>query len=595
MPWAVQANKSTANWSEQMGIEYRDETKGWTTVNLETDICVVGGGLAGVCAALAAARNGARTVLVQDRPVLGGNASSEIRMWVCGAHGKDNKEGGILEEILLDNYYYNTELKYTVWDDVLYGICVNEPNLTLLLNCAVNDLEMNGDRIASVGAWHLTEQRRYCIAAGLFADCSGDSVLRKSGARYRWGRESRDEFGECHAPEQEDAKTMGNSILIQLRETDQHVPFRAPAWAYKYTDQTCPKRPLDPIKGSNFWWLEIGGTQNTIADADAIRDELMKIAYGVWDYIKNHPDGRGHGWELDWIGSLPGKRENVRYVGDHILTQTDVEKGGLFDDVVAHGGWSMDDHHPEAIEYPGKPTIFHPAPSPFGIPYRCLYSANIDNLFFAGRNISATHMAMSSTRVMGTTATMGQAIGTAAAVASRHGLSPRGVYQERLQELQHTLMDQDQYLPGFSRPIPQLADQATVSHETLRRGPERDLGDRDNGVWLEHGQSCEYRFASTQTVSAARLIFDSDFSDPKKMRYRYPKDMENRAMPGMLAKAFRIEALDDGSWTTVHAETENRHRLVTVDLGGLKADGIRLTVESAWGGGKAHVFAFEVK
>jgi hypothetical protein len=219
-------------------------------------------------------------------------------------------------------------------------------------------------------------------------------VLRISGAAYRWGREARDEFNEAHAPEVADRKTMGNSLLLQLREADDHVPFVPPTWAYSYTEDDFPNRDLKS-HGNNFWWLEIGGVQDTIQDAAEIRDELLKIGYGVWDLIKNHPDGRGHRWDLEWIGQLPGKRENVRYEGDHILTQNDIEAEGRFDDLVAYGGWPMDDHHPDAIKYPGEPTIFHPAPSPYGIPYRSLYSRNTENLFFAGRNISATHMALS--------------------------------------------------------------------------------------------------------------------------------------------------------------------------------------------------------
>ena len=181
--------------------------------------------------------------------------------------------------------------------------------------------------------------------------------------------------------------------------------------------QDLARRIDHPGRGENFWWLEIGGLGDTIKDSEAQRDELLKMAYGVWDFIKNHPDGRGRRWELEWIGMLPGKRENVRYVGDHILTQNDILAEGRFDDMVAYGGWPMDDHPSEAFHYKGEPTVFHRAPSPYGIPYRCLYSRNIANLFFAGRNISASHMAISSTRVMGTCAIMGQAVGTAAALA----------------------------------------------------------------------------------------------------------------------------------------------------------------------------------
>ena len=313
----------------------------------EADLCVVGGGIAGLCAAVAAARNGSRVILIQDRAVLGGNASSEVRMWICGARGPDNKEAGILEEIMLDNYHRNPTLNYPIWDTVLYEKARFQPGLTMLLSCTCNDVAMDGDRITSIRAWQLNTQTWHIVKARYFADCSGDSVLRISGAEYRWGRESRHEFDEAHAPAVADGKTMGNSILIQLREIaeGEHRPFIPPAWAIKYDESNLPNRPLKP-EGHNFWWLEVGGTGDTIADTDANRDELLKIGYGIWAYIKNHPDGRGQRWELEWIGSLPGKRENVRYVGDHILTQNDVLAGGRFDDIVAYGGWPMDDHHP---------------------------------------------------------------------------------------------------------------------------------------------------------------------------------------------------------------------------------------------------------
>jgi len=256
--------------------------------HIDTDVCVVGGGMAGLCAALAAARHGARVCLLQNRPVLGGNASSEVRMWICGAHGRDNRETGILEEIMLENLYRNPQRNYPVWDHVLYGKAMEQDGLQTLLNCAVCEVEGDAERISAVRAWHLTRQRWMHVRARSFIDCSGDSILRLCGAPYRWGREARDEFDEAHAPERTDRKTMGDSILIQLRAVDpeQHVPFIAPAWANRYREEDLPHRSLKP-EGNNFWWLEIGGESDTIADADANRDELLRIAYGVWASIKN--------------------------------------------------------------------------------------------------------------------------------------------------------------------------------------------------------------------------------------------------------------------------------------------------------------------
>jgi len=572
-------------------------TTEFTIKQLTTDLCVVGGGMAGLCTALAAARNGAKVVLIQDRAVLGGNASSEVRMWICGAHGADNKEAGIVEEILLENCYRNPGLKYSLWDGILYGKCVAEENLTLLLSCSVNDLDMTGNRVSKVKAWHLTEQCHYEVSAQLFADCSGDSVLRISGAEYRAGRESGDEFNESHAPDTADDKTMGNSILLQLRKVDEHIPFITPAWAHTYTDEDLPNRPVESCSGDNFWWLEFGGLLDTIEDADLIRDECYKIAYGVWDLIKNHPDGRGHGWELDWIGSLPGKRENVRYVGDHILTQNDVEAKGKFDDIVAYGGWSMDDHHPEAIAYPGKPTIFHPAPSPYGIPFRCLYSKNIDNLFFAGRNISATHMAMSSTRVMATCAIIGQAVGTAAAIAVENSLSPRGVYQNRMGKLQDLLLDQDCYLPWKTRQTTDAPLTASSGDpEALKNGVDRSIGEDDNGWWGGQGEFLEYTFRDQVDVDEIRLTLDSDFSNVKRLPWRFTRDGSLVRMPAMLLRDFTIEALDaEGKYQTVMEVRDNWKRYVVLKPANLATSRIRLTVDQTWGNSKAHIFGFDVR
>ena len=194
----------------------------------EAQLVVVGGGLSGICAALSAARHGVRTILVQDRPMLGGNCSSEVRMGIMGALGDQNKEAGILEELQLKNFYYNPLMRYTLWDDVFYSAVRGETNITLLLNTSVNGVKMDSGRIAAVTAWNQNAYTRWTIRGKLFADCSGDGILRLSGAKFRHGRELPSEFGETYLQEGGDAKTMGNSILLQLRETNEHHPFVPP-------------------------------------------------------------------------------------------------------------------------------------------------------------------------------------------------------------------------------------------------------------------------------------------------------------------------------------------------------------------------------
>jgi len=566
------------------------------------EVCVVGGGIAGLCAALSAARHGARTVLIQDRAVLGGNASSEVRMWICGAHGSDHKETGILEELQLENLYRNPGMSYAIWDTVLYEKARYQDNLTLLLSTAVVSLTMADQaRIASVRAWHLTRQCWIEVSATLFADCSGDSILRYSGAAFRWGRESTAEFGEAHAPPSADRKTMGNSLLMQLRSCDpqDHVPFIAPEWAEVFGADHPRVAQAQPA-GENFWWLEIGGEGDTIRDADAIRDELLRIAYGVWSSIKNHPDGRGHAWQLEWIGMLPGKRENVRYEGDHILTQNDIEECGIFPDLVAHGGWSMDDHHPAAFRHPGAPTIFHPAPSPYGIPYRCLYSRDIDNLFCAGRNISCTHLAMSSTRVMATCATLGQAVGTAAALAIRHAQSPRGILHHHLWELQNTLLDDDQWLPDRQRTLPpqMLGAALTATHgevQLLSRGCDRRTASGHQAWSGPVGAQITISFPDEVALQRLRLVCDSQLHRAKRMPCSIPRPGHHESLPPCLLRDARIERWDEagGGWREIACLRSNRRRLVQLALPG-RARQVRLTILSTWGDAPCRLFSCEI-
>lgn len=264
---------------------------GFDTIRHDVDLCVVGGGLAGLCAAVAAARHGARVALMQERPMLGGNASSEIRMWVCGAHGANNLETGLLEELKLENMYRNPDRNYSIWDGVMYELARNEPNIELLMNCSCLDCEMDGDAVRSVRGWQLTTQTFHEVTARIFADCSGDSVLAPlTGAEFRVGREARAEFGEDIAPEVADRRTMGMSCMLQAREESRPSTFIPPKWAYKFTRADLVHRVPDMSNPSeNFWYLELGGDGDSIRDTETLRDELLKTAYGIWDYVKNAP------------------------------------------------------------------------------------------------------------------------------------------------------------------------------------------------------------------------------------------------------------------------------------------------------------------
>lgn len=255
------------------------------TIDHQVEFCVIGGGLAGMCAAITAARHGVKTLLMHERPVLGGNASSEIRMWICGAHG--NQETGLIEEFRLENLYRNTYPCYSVWDSILYEKVRFQENLTLLLNCSCQECEMDGSRIKAVKGYQQTTQRYHRVEAKIFADCSGDSILAPlTDAEFRVGREAQGEFKESIAPLEADRKTMGMSCLIQARETTSQQPFIPPSWANKYTKASDLPHRLCPFSPrQNFWWIELGGEYDSIGDTEELRDELLKVAFGVWDYM----------------------------------------------------------------------------------------------------------------------------------------------------------------------------------------------------------------------------------------------------------------------------------------------------------------------
>ena len=586
-------------------------------VEHNVDFCVVGGGLAGMCAAIQAARKGKSVVLVQERPVLGGNASSEVRMWVCGAAGQNNRETGIIEEINLESLYRNPYKNYSVWDSILYGKVHDEPNITLLLNTSVCDVDMEGGRIKTAVAWQMTTQSWHYIQAKFYADCSGDSILAPlTHAEFRLGRESSEEFDEYISVKEQDNKTMGLSCLIQARKMDEDVEFIAPSWAKKLTDEEFSRRlPRMESNYENFWFLELGGNRDTIGDTESIRDELLALAFGYWDYFKNSGKFDASKWQLEFLGFLPAKRESRRMVGPHILTQREVLDGGHFEDVVAYGGWPLDDHDPDGFYSTGSGTT-NTDPNSFlkgvyGIPYRCLYSANIENLFFAGRNISATHAAISSSRVMMTCAVLGQAVGEAVSVAVEYDTTPQGVYDFYMEELQQNLLRSDCFIPYFTRNVGKPTRNADLSGcesvENLRNGIDRNnvlYGDTETGVFTEIDSKITYKFAEPQYVEIAHLVFDSDLDRNTipgdecekyhSMRCNIFPDSPKMHLPTTLMKDYSLLlVLADGTEKSIDV-TDNIQRMNEVVIDSLVKE-IAFIPKKLWSDDKTvHLFSFDL-
>ncbi|MEQ9438823.1 MAG: FAD-dependent oxidoreductase [Cyclobacteriaceae bacterium] len=585
------------------------DTEAYQKRSYDTDVLIAGGGMTGVCAAIAAARNGAKVILIQDRSRLGGNASSEIRMHISGSSQLKQvwRETGILEELVLTEAAENQQKSYEMWDFILYDKVVSEENITLLLDTALFDVEAGNGKIQKVKALCSQTEELYEISARYFADCTGDGTLAaKAGAEFMQGREAQSQWGESLATAEPDLKTMGNSILFMASPHDQEMPYTPPTWARKYGFKDFVHRKISSFE-YGYWWIELGGMVDAVKDGQAIRHELLSVVYGIWDYIKNsgnHPDAKN--WALSWVGMLPGKRESRRIVGDYIMKQDDVQSPKLFDDRVAYGGWPLDDHPPEGMDSTGiEPYRSIPLRGPYSIPFRSLYSKDFNNLLMAGRNISVSHVALSSTRVMATCATMGQAVGTAMAYCYKHSISPATLVQDHIKQLQQTLLRQDQALLGVKNEDEQdLARQATVkaSSETtdgaainVIDGVNRDIADGSTHQWRAEMNAAtpwvELRWEKPVTINLIQITFDTGLQRFLRISGQAWVLAEQERCPQHETIAnYTIEGIINDKKQVLHQAEGNYLRRVEHHFEAVEVDAIRINVEKTHGDLLAKIF-----
>jgi len=404
------------------------------------DLVVVGGGMAGTCAAISAARLGLSVALVHDRPVLGGNNSSEVRVHLNGRINLPPypRIGDVVAELDPGNQgnaqaagFYNDEKKLR--------IVKVERNLRLFLNMHAHAVEKDADRIVAVIARDIRTGKDLRFRASLFADCTGDGTIGfLAGADWRMGRESWQETGETLAPQEPDKMTMGSSVQWYTVETLKPTAFPECPWALQFTQASCERA----TRGD--WNWETGLNRDQIVDFESIRDHGFRAVYGNWSFLKNHSADKASyaNRQLSWVAYIAGKRESRRLLGDVILCQQDVQEQKAYPDAFVTTTWSIDLHYPDpknTEHFPGeefKTICKTPAIQPYPIPYRCLYSRNVENLFMAGRDISVTHVALGTIRVMRTGGMMGEVVGMAASICKERNTTPRGVYAEHLPELQ---------------------------------------------------------------------------------------------------------------------------------------------------------------
>lgn len=520
-------------------------------VTITADITIAGGGLAGVCAAIAAARQGRTVSLIQNRPVLGGNSSSEIRVWTRGSTGGGNlfsEEMGILGELKLANQYKNPEGNPILWDEILLDAVYQEHAISLFLNTLVVDVAHQDGHIQSLTALEINSERRFQFLSPVYVDATGDGFIAASaGLSYVIGKECNGTYGEEHAPEQFDPTTQGCTILMTFIKRDRPVAFVPPSYAYpiEYIEKLLNnggRMVSEKSNGCDFWWVEFGGQKDTINEIASITLELKRLTLGIYNYIKNSGKFDADTLELNWTGSLPGKRESRRFVTEYVLTETDILQNRTFNDVAFHGGWYLDFHPSEGI-YSKADFCTQIPVDLYGIPLRCLFSSQSDNLLVCGRILGASHAAFASTRIMDTCALSGQAAGTAASVLVSDQLKTPDLLDKSVYaRIQALLVEGDMLLPGYHQET--ISENIHVEASSVIDG----LPGKECGALSCH-RDC-FLAIPTELAAVSSLFLDAKQEALLRVSYRYA------ALPSRNSK--------QGEW--FHGMLELKQGRTSVDL-----------------------------
>ncbi len=595
------------------------------------DFIVVGGGLTGISAALSAARQGAKTALIHDRAVLGGNASSEIRMHIYGASASGKKpllqEGGILHELILKNKAINDSFNFSIWDAVLFDAVKKQENLTVYLNTTMHSAKASGGKVKQIECYQLTTEKQLILKAEVFADCTGNGTLAAFvKAPFRTGSEAKCEFNEPHAPEKSNNYRMGNTLLFKAVNTGKPVKFTPPVDAMKFTEEqlklrrhTAVQKDIIEKASANemimlfdgytqdygYWWIELCGEEDDIiGEYEKIRDDLVRAVYGVWDHIKNGGDHGAENFDLVWVGMLPGVRESRRIECDYMLNEADIMSNHTFSDVVAYGGWDVDSHVPGGLlAYDKIPSeVFHFEGS-YDIPYRSYLVKGFKNLFVGGRCMGASKLAMASTRVMGTCAVGGQAIGTAAAMAVKDKTNIRNI---NVSKLQQQLLKDDCYLPNLknedeldllrSSIVTASSAQQGFDAVNVINGVSREI-DGNVNAWRAVGVENEwisFDLGAQKQIKQLRLTFDSNFLLNKNITLSGKRQRQQEiGVPKELVKDFNVKFTLGEKVVYEQKVTDNVQRLCVLDFAPVVCDGVKVEFNSS--NGIDHIRLFEVR
>lgn len=585
------------------------------------DFIVVGGGVAGCNAAIAAARGGAKVALIQDRPMVGGNNSSEMGVPVSGGSslGK-GRETGLNEEVgRIASYNHNQK-----WAAGAEIVIAAEPNITLFLNSHVFQAETDEhNNITSVTAFNMIDGHLTRYSGDYFADCTGDGWLGYyAGAEYMLGRESKEQFGETYAKDIADNITMSGSLMqhsilgYQAIDMGKPIEMAAPKWLYNLEDNAegYEKRPRfeNGVRAGN-WWTENHGRNDDLWDPEWARDDLILVSMSYYNWIKNYSSlaDKAKDYQLTYIPITNAKRETRRLVGDIVVTEHHLLGREVFPDRVGYFVWGLDVHHPLGIFSPGSPFDYHPNFSPASIPLRMLYSKDVPNMFMAGRNVSVTHVALGTARVQGTTGMMGQIIGTAAALCVKEKATPRGLYEAYMPELQQQLLKDDITILHLRNEDPDdLARTAQISASSSKSdkdGPQNAINgltrplDDDMEMWIGNvpdnmwisdpeqkmPQWLMLDFGSSKKIDSIYLTFDTDL---KVKRHSTWEHKESERMPPTCVRDYKVQYLNGDEWVTVAEGKDNYQRRRIHTFPAVEAEKVRLLVERTNGDPSARLY-----
>ena len=556
------------------------------------DLVVVGGGIAGTAAALSAARLDAKVALIQDRPVLGGNNSSEVRVWLNGKTNFDPypRIGDVVCELDQKRraHYGPSNTADLYEDDRKIALVRAEKNISLFLSHRANGVEMRDGRIAAVIAENITTGRRVRFVSRSVADCTGHGVIGAlAGAEFQMTKKGH----------------MGRCNLWNVVETDKPAPFPRCPWALDLSDKPFPGRKSGGLKSLGVWYWESGFDRDPFAKGEYIRDWNFRAMYGAWDALKN-VDKLYPNHKLNWAAYIAGPRESRRLVGDVVLGGKDVVAGKTWPDACVPCTWSMDLHLPNKVYEKGfegdafiSKALHTRFKTPYWLPYRCLYSRNVANLFMAGRDVSVTHEALGTVRVMRTCGMMGEVVGMAASICKKRDTTPRGVYKNYLDELKE-LMQAGVGKPTANRPLatpqkapappkwlasagPNLALKAKVtvssSHSSGKYKPgainDGKADPVDNNLrWISAGKPphrVELAWDAPRTIGVVRIVSGWN---------------QGGRITGTI-EGFSLQYNDSGEWKDIPGGKTAANRLAdwSLKFDPVKASALRLTVRVTHG------------